>query len=177
MRRIILSVLSALVASWLALPVAAAAGEHDPMVWPMQQGETLRELAHLIYPKNKAMRARLIAATLELNRNTLAGISADEPFAEGTEILLPHPYTLSAYARPEPRRHAPAERSETPQPLPAPGAGPAAEQSEEYKQLTQRQQERKQKLQALNQRLGELEQKSTELNQAIQENNKALGSK
>lgn len=167
-----------LLACTMQSPALAQEPGQDGMqtiVWPMQAGESLRDLAVLIYPKNRAMQQRLIATTLRLNGEALAGRTADQPFEAGEDILLPDPRALSAYARPAPKRKSLPR-------LPAPAAGmdtqvqavPVTSTPADTAALEQRNQSRKQDLESLNQRLNTLQTEAAKMQQSIEKNKAAL---
>jgi flagellar motility protein MotE (MotC chaperone) len=161
--------------------VALAAGhESEPVLWPMLPGESLWELAALFYPKSKAMQKHFIDATLRLNAETLAGHSADQPFEQGAEILLPDLYDLSSQApkapslKPAVRKVQPVAPA-TSAPAPSAPVGTAAPASPaEVGNLEKRNQERRQELEQLNQRLRSLESEAAKMEETIEQNKAAL---
>jgi hypothetical protein len=57
--------------------------------WPMLPGETLRQLAQLIYPQDSAMQRRFINAAVRENPATFSNFGADRKFDQETLIWLP----------------------------------------------------------------------------------------
>lgn len=76
-------------------PASLSAAEAGAQEWRMRSGESLSDLAALIYPKDRAMQQRFVSATLALNAEQLAGHSADQPFAQGASIRIPDLRALS----------------------------------------------------------------------------------
>lgn len=66
--------------------------------WPMLPGESLRQLAQLIYPQDRSMQRRFIAAALRENPATFTRYSADTRFEQETLIWLPDLKQLSDLA-------------------------------------------------------------------------------
>jgi hypothetical protein len=57
--------------------------------WPMLPGESLRQLAQLIYPQDRAMQRRFINAAIRENPATFTNFGADRKFDQETLIWLP----------------------------------------------------------------------------------------
>lgn len=160
--------------AWAVLqPGWAAADQHarELVSWPMFPGETLHALAVQIYPKDRAMQQHFIRATLRLNADVLAGHAADQPFAQGMDILLPDLYELSRHATPA----RPAARKARPAPS-APAAVPTETpvSAGELSNLEKRNLARRQQLEELNARLRTLESEAARMQETIQQNKAAL---
>lgn len=67
------------------------------MLWPLQPGESLQQLARLFYPHNRAMQAVFIRSTQALNPEQQ--LRADQRFEQMTDILIPDLKALSRHAR------------------------------------------------------------------------------
>lgn len=175
MRKTLFTYIAASFLAWIALPPGQAVAEQpmrELVSWPMLPGETLRELAALIYPKDRAMQQHFIRTTRRLNADVLAGHGVDQPFEQATDILLPDLFGLSRYAT-QPK---PATRKTRPMAtVPAPAVvteEPAL--AAELSNLEERNKQRRQELEALNQRLRTLEAEAANMQKAIQENKAAL---
>lgn len=163
-----------------ATAVWAAEGEsaqmHAPATqeWEMLQGESLRSLAALFYPKNRYMQQRFVAATQALNREQLGAIAADQPFEQATALRIPDLHALSAQARP---RAAKVKRKMAAMPRPqAAAAQPAAEMTgatlnaADVEAVAKRNQQRKAKLEDLQRRMQSLEDQSRAMQQDLGKN-------
>lgn len=60
-----------------------------PLEWPMLPGESLRQLAQLTYPQDRAMQRHFIDAVIRGNSATFSNFDADQKFNQETLILLP----------------------------------------------------------------------------------------
>ncbi len=65
------------------------------MEWPLQPGETVRDLAQLIYPKNPHMQKYFIAETIKLNQETQPDLHPSTIFSQPNVILIPSIKQLS----------------------------------------------------------------------------------
>lgn len=160
-----------------ATAVWAAEGEPAQMhasttqEWEMLQGESLRSLAALFYPKNRYMQQRFVAATQALNRDQLGAIAADQPFEQATALRIPDLHAFSAQARP---RATKARHKTAAMPRPqAAAAQPAAEVTgttlnpADVEAVAKRNQERKAKLEDLQRRMQSLEDQSRAMQQDL----------
>jgi hypothetical protein len=57
--------------------------------WPMLPGDSLRQLAQLIYPQDRAMQRHFIGAAIRENPATFSNFGADRKFDQETLIWLP----------------------------------------------------------------------------------------
>lgn len=69
------------------------------MAWPMQQGESLNDIARLFYPNNKHMQQQFVAATIKLNRDAQPNLSATRVFSQESLIDIPNIKSLSQKSR------------------------------------------------------------------------------
>ncbi len=67
----------------------------DHMEWPLQPGETVHDLAQLIYPKNTHMQKYFIAETIKLNQETQSDLRPSTIFSQTNVILIPSIKQLS----------------------------------------------------------------------------------
>lgn len=65
------------------------------MDWPLQPGETVRDVAQLIYPKNPRMQKYFIAETIKLNQETQPDLHPSTIFSQPNVILIPSIKQLS----------------------------------------------------------------------------------
>jgi hypothetical protein len=65
------------------------------MDWPLQ-GETVRDIAQLIYPKNPRMQKYFIAETIKLNQETQPDLHPSTIFSQPNLILIPSIKQLSS---------------------------------------------------------------------------------
>jgi hypothetical protein len=65
------------------------------MDWPLQPGETVRDIAQLIYPKNPRMQKYFIAETIKLNQETQPDLHPSTIFSQPNVILIPSIKQLS----------------------------------------------------------------------------------
>jgi hypothetical protein len=68
------------------------------MTWPLLPGESVLDLAHLFYPKNRAMQQQFVAKTLRLNADTLTDLKATTSFDKLTFLAIPTLKSLSINA-------------------------------------------------------------------------------
>lgn len=105
MLRRTLSILVAVWAVWVhsSLPLQAAESPAamPALEWAMLPGETLQQLAQLIYPQNPVMQQRFVDACVALNRQTLPDLGASTPFDGPTPLLIPDLRALAANAPPD----------------------------------------------------------------------------
>lgn len=89
-------------ALWLLFAISGArASTPDPeMRWTLAPGESVAELASLIYPHHPRMQRRFAAAMLELNRAEFAGLSANAVFAHPLDLRMPDLRALARQAPP-----------------------------------------------------------------------------
>lgn len=66
------------------------------MDWPLQPGETVRDIAQLIYPKNPRMQKYFIAETIKLNQETQPDLHPSTIFSQPNLILIPSIKQLSS---------------------------------------------------------------------------------
>jgi len=69
------------------------------MSWPMQQGESLNDVARLFYPKNPYMQRQFVAAAIQLNQDTQPDLRANQVFSEESLIVIPDIKVLSKKSR------------------------------------------------------------------------------
>lgn len=67
----------------------------NEMEWPLQPGETVRDLAQLIYPKNPHMQKYFIAETIKLNQAVQPDLHPSTIFSQTNVILIPSIKQLS----------------------------------------------------------------------------------
>ncbi|MEK9825098.1 MAG: hypothetical protein VW395_02210 [Methylotenera sp.] len=65
------------------------------MEWPLQPGETVRDLAQMIYPKNPHMQKYFIAETIKLNQALQPDLHPSTIFSQPNVILIPSIKQLS----------------------------------------------------------------------------------
>jgi hypothetical protein len=65
------------------------------MDWLLQPGETVRDIAQLIYPKNPHMQKYFIAETIKLNQETQPDLHPSTIFSQPNLILIPSIKQLS----------------------------------------------------------------------------------
>jgi len=63
--------------------------------WPLQAGESVRDLAYLFYPKNKRMQQYFIAETIKLNVEAQPELHPSTIFGQDNVILIPNIKELS----------------------------------------------------------------------------------
>jgi tetratricopeptide (TPR) repeat protein len=84
------------------LPAQTHSDSISAMSWPVQQGESLNDIARLFYPKNKYMQQQFIAAVIRLNQETKPDFNASKAFTDGGVIVIPSIKVLSKKSRHEP---------------------------------------------------------------------------
>lgn len=94
----------AVVAHSPLLPAQTPSDSLSAMSWPIQQGESLSDIARLFYPKNKYMQQQFIAAAIRLNQETKPDFNASTAFINDGVIVIPSIKVLSKKSR-----HAPAQ--------------------------------------------------------------------
>ena len=97
-------------ASRLATPVS----DKNAQDWPMLPGESLKNLAAQIYPKNKQMQRRFISAAQALNPKSLKDVAPDTTITQAIVIRLPELRELSSHAKRTERMTANASRTAKP---------------------------------------------------------------
>jgi tetratricopeptide (TPR) repeat protein len=65
------------------------------MSWPMQQGESLDDVARLFYPQNPYMQRQFVAAAIQLNQDSQPSLKAKQVFSEQSLIVIPDIKVLS----------------------------------------------------------------------------------
>lgn len=90
----------------LSLPVSAAPESLQPMAWPLQPQESVRDLSRLIYPKSARMQLYFIAETIRLNRDTRPDLHPTTVFSTEQEIIIPSIQKLSSKSRVEAKLNA-----------------------------------------------------------------------
>lgn len=74
--------------------------------WPLQAGETVRDLASLFYPKNQRMQQYFIAETIKLNMEAQPELHPSTIFSQDNVIVIPNIKELSKKSvRRAPRRN------------------------------------------------------------------------
>lgn len=87
--------------------------------WTTAPGESLSELAQMLYPREAAVRQRFIAETVRANPALFADAdAANRALPPGTELLVPDLARLSASAPPSAPRPAPPAAAPTERPAP-----------------------------------------------------------
>ena len=79
----------------LSLSAVASPESQQAMDWPLQPGESVRDLSWLIYPKNPAMQKYFVQETIRLNRETQPDLNANKVFEQQHQILIPSIKQLS----------------------------------------------------------------------------------
>jgi hypothetical protein len=127
--------------------------------WRVLPGETLHSLAVLFYPKERRMQERFVAAALAMNHDLLGGMTADQPFEQGTTIRIPDLRSLSWKGQGS-LLDAPSE---------APSAQDRTDRTgqTEYEAISKRHQTRKGELDALNKRMQSLQDRSNSMQQSL----------
>lgn len=83
----------------VSLSAAAGTESQQAMDWPLQPGESVRDLSRLIYPKNPSMQKYFVLETIRLNRETQPDLSAGTVFGQQQQILIPSIKQLSKRAK------------------------------------------------------------------------------
>lgn len=163
-------------AVWAAEGESAQRHASATQEWEMLQGESLRSLAALFYPKNRYMQQRFVAATQALNREQLGAIAPDQPFEQATAVRIPDLHAFSAQARPRAaktrQKKAAMPKTQVPVEVAQPAAGmPAATvNAADVEAVAKRNQERKAKLEDLQRRMQSLEDQSRAMQQDLGKN-------
>ena len=79
-----------------SLSAAASPESMRAMDWSLQPGESVRDLARLIYPKNVQMQQYFIAETIRLNHEAQPDLHPDTVFSQPNQIRIPSIHGLSA---------------------------------------------------------------------------------
>lgn len=79
----------------VSLSAAASPESQQAMDWPLQPGESVRDLSRLIYPKNQSMQKYFVQETIRLNRESQLDLSAGTVFGQQHQILIPSIKQLS----------------------------------------------------------------------------------
>lgn len=79
----------------VSLSAAASPESQQAMDWPLQPGESVRDLSRLIYPKNQSMQKYFVYETIRLNRESQPDLSAGTVFGQQHQILIPSIKQLS----------------------------------------------------------------------------------
>lgn len=105
MRSLMLMLMSSLVLTYASLALATGSPEAlSEMEWSLQPGETVRDLAQLIYPKNSHMQKYFIAETIKLNQEVQPDLRPSTVFSQPNVILIPSIKQLSHKHAGSPKR-------------------------------------------------------------------------
>ncbi len=83
---------------WLISTISYAAQPAEakmPMDWSLQAGESVRDLARLIYSKNPQMQQYFIAETIRLNQEAQPDLHPGTVFSQPNQIRIPSIRALS----------------------------------------------------------------------------------
>jgi hypothetical protein len=83
----------------MSLPAMASPESLQSMAWPLQLGESVRDLSRLIYPKSQRMQQYFIAETIRLNREQQPDLHPNTAFAQQQQIIIPSIKQLSGKSR------------------------------------------------------------------------------
>lgn len=92
----------ALILNLPLLSLAASPESQQVMDWPLQSGESIRDLSRLIYPKNPSMQKYFVQETIRLNRETQPDLNAGTVFGQQQQILIPSIKQLSKKSKTPP---------------------------------------------------------------------------
>lgn len=96
LRSLMLALMSSLIIMHASLALATSSPEAlSEMEWSLQPGETVRDLARLIYPKNPHMQKYFIAETIKLNQEMQPDLHPSTIFSQPNVILIPSIKQLS----------------------------------------------------------------------------------
>ncbi|HSG92570.1 MAG TPA: hypothetical protein VK999_02570 [Methylotenera sp.] len=87
-----------------SLSAAPSAESLSAIDWPLQRGESVQDLARLIYPKSQRMQQYFIAETIRLNREQQPDLHPNTAFAQQQQIIIPSIKQLSGKSRAGARR-------------------------------------------------------------------------
>lgn len=105
LRSLMLMLMISLVLTHAPLALATSNPEAlSEMEWSLQPGETVRDLAQLIYPKNLHMQKYFIAETIKLNQEMQPDLHPSTIFSQPNVILIPSIKQLSHKHAASPRR-------------------------------------------------------------------------
>jgi hypothetical protein len=82
----------------LHVPLLSAAANTEAlsvMDWPLQPGESVRDLSRLIYPKSQQMQKYFIAETIRLNLEAQPDLHPTTVFEQEHQIIIPSIKVLS----------------------------------------------------------------------------------
>ena len=79
----------------VSLSAVASPESQQAMDWPLQPGESVRDLSRLIYPKNPSMQKYFVQETIRLNRESEPDLDATKVFEQQHQILIPSIKQLS----------------------------------------------------------------------------------
>lgn len=74
------------------------ANDSNTITWPMLPDESLKDIAHLFYPKNPAMQQQFLRKTLRLNHENQPTLQEDQRFTAPTLLVIPTLKSLSQNA-------------------------------------------------------------------------------
>jgi len=128
--------------------------QQSAMSWPMQQGESLNDVARLFYPKNQYMQRQFVIAAIKLNQDTQPDLNASMVFTQESTIAIPD---IKALSRKSQRKPVQIPGKIAVQRVSA-DASISAKLQADYENLLQRNEFFKQELDKLNARLTQLQQ-------------------
>lgn len=128
--------------------------QQTAMSWPMQQGESLNDVARLFYPKDQYMQRQFVVATLKLNHETRPDLNATDVFTQVKNITIPDIKALSSKRQ----RQSVQKKIQSVPAVTTTQSGISAKLQADYDQLVQRNALFKQELEKLNAKLAQLEQ-------------------
>lgn len=101
-QKLILFALALLVATFSSLlPAQSSSIQQTAMSWPMQQGESLNDVARLFYPKNRYMQRQFVVAAIKLNQDTQPDLKPNMAFLKESTIIIPDIKALSSKSPPK----------------------------------------------------------------------------
>lgn len=154
-RKITLFALALLVAMYSTLLLAQPNSlQQTAMSWPMQQGESLNDVARLFYPKNRYMQRQFVVAAIKLNQETHPYLNAADAFTQVSTIIIPDIKVLSSKGQ----RQSVKAKIQPVHAVTTTESGISAKLQADYDQLVQRNALFKQELEKLNAKLAQLEQ-------------------
>lgn len=157
-QKLILFAVALFVATFSSLlPAQSGSLQQTAMSWPMQQGESLNDVARLFYPKNQYMQRQFVAAAVKLNRDALPELKPNTAFMQESSIVIPDIKALSSKSPPRTTQIRVQRVTEVAD------SGISAKLQADYENLVQRNALFKLELEKLNTHLARLEQVFTAL--------------
>lgn len=154
-QKIVLFALALLVATHSTLlPAQPNSLQKTAMSWPMQQGESLNDVARLFYPKDQYMQRQFVVAAIKLNQERQPDLNAANAFTQASMIFIPDIKALSSKRQ----RQSVQAKIQRVHAVKTTESGISAKLQADYDSLVQRNAFFKQELEKLNAKLAHLEQ-------------------